>query len=84
MEIFYNGLNGQTKTVVDSAVGGTLMSKTVDVAYSLLDEIATNSYQQLSECSSAKRAAGLYEVDPITALTTQALVCPPLYHIPLY
>lgn len=71
MKIFYNKLNGQTKIVVDSAIEETLMSKTVHVVYSLLVEIATNSYQWPNEHSSAKKVVGLYEVDTITILTTQ-------------
>ncbi|XP_022866538.1 uncharacterized protein LOC111386305 [Olea europaea var. sylvestris] len=70
-QTFYNGLNGQTRIVVDSAVGGALLSKTPNEAYALLDEIATNSYQWPSERSSAKKVAGLYEVDPITVLAAQ-------------
>ncbi|XP_022855695.1 uncharacterized protein LOC111376916 [Olea europaea var. sylvestris] len=71
IQTFYNGLNGQTRIVVDSAAGGALLSKTLNEAYALLDEIATNSYQWPSESSSAKKVAGLYEVDPITALAAQ-------------
>ena len=33
----YNGLNGQTRTIVDAASGGTLMSKTAEGATSLLE-----------------------------------------------
>lgn len=44
-EIFYNELNGQTRTIMDTVMKGTLMAKTTDGAYSLLDDIATNSYQ---------------------------------------
>lgn len=47
IEILYNRLNGQIETIVYAAVGGTLMSKTTDNVYSLLDEITTNSYQGL-------------------------------------
>ncbi|XP_068638466.1 uncharacterized protein [Aristolochia californica] len=35
VQMFYNGLNGQTRTIVDTASGGTLMSKTVEGATSL-------------------------------------------------
>ncbi|XP_022852858.1 uncharacterized protein LOC111374418 [Olea europaea var. sylvestris] len=71
IQTFYNGLNGQTRIVVDSAAGSALLSKTPNEAYALLDEIATNSYQWLSERSSAKKVASLYEVDPIIALAAQ-------------
>ncbi|XP_022875736.1 uncharacterized protein LOC111394206 [Olea europaea var. sylvestris] len=71
IQTFYSGLNGQTPIVVDSAAGSALLSKIPDEAYALLDEIATNNYQWPSERPSAKKVAGLYEVDPITSVTTQ-------------
>ncbi|XP_022874195.1 uncharacterized protein LOC111393026 [Olea europaea var. sylvestris] len=71
IEIFYNGLNGQTRTMVDAAARGILMAKTVEVAYALLDDIATNSYQWPSERLGVKKVAGLHEVDHITALAAQ-------------
>lgn len=71
IELFYNGLNDQTRTIVNSAAGETLMSKTLDVAYSLLDEIATNSYQWPSERSNVRKVAGRHEVDPIIVHAAQ-------------
>lgn len=71
MGIFYNRLNGQTWIVVDSVAEGTLISKTTNMSYALLDQIANNSYQWPSEYSSAKKVVGLYDVDPITSLTAQ-------------
>ena len=49
------------------------MDKTVDVAYALLEDIASNNYQCPSEWSIAKKAVGVFEVDQLTALTTQIL-----------
>ncbi|XP_022897631.1 uncharacterized protein LOC111411323 [Olea europaea var. sylvestris] len=71
IEIFYNGLNGQTRTMVDAAARGILMAKTAEDAYALLDDIATNSYQWLSKRSGVKKVVGLHEVDPITVLAAQ-------------
>ena len=42
--MFYNGLNGQTRTIVDAASGGTLMSKIAEGATSLLEEMASKNY----------------------------------------
>ncbi|XP_041000626.1 uncharacterized protein LOC121246513 [Juglans microcarpa x Juglans regia] len=44
-KMFYNGLNGQTRTIVDVAAGETLMLKTVEGAIFLLEEMASNNYQ---------------------------------------
>ncbi|XP_022858882.1 uncharacterized protein LOC111379688 [Olea europaea var. sylvestris] len=71
IEIFYNGLNGQTKTMVDAAMEGILTTKTAKAANAFLDDIATNHYQWPSERSSIKKVTELHEVDPITALAAQ-------------
>ena len=42
---FYNGLSDSTKTVIDALVGGALMKKTIDQAYGILEDMATNSNQ---------------------------------------
>ncbi|XP_068636070.1 uncharacterized protein [Aristolochia californica] len=67
--MFYNGLNGQTRTIVDAASSGTLMSKTVQDATSLLEEMASNNYQWQNERTMAKKFATLSH--QISALTTQ-------------
>ncbi|KAI3465801.1 hypothetical protein Pfo_022464 [Paulownia fortunei] len=71
VQYFYNGLNGQTRTIIDAAAGGTLMSKTANKAYILLEDMATNSYQWPSERSSIKRVAGVLDVDSFTQLAAQ-------------
>ena len=47
--MFCNGLNGQTRTIADAIVGGTLLSKTAEEAQLLLEEMASNNYQQPNE-----------------------------------
>ncbi|XP_075486399.1 uncharacterized protein LOC142526010 [Primulina tabacum] len=59
IELFYNGLNGQTRTTVDAAAGGTIFAKSPEQAYDLLEQMTINSYQWPSE------RAG------VSALTTQ-------------
>ncbi|XP_075500193.1 uncharacterized protein LOC142538778 [Primulina tabacum] len=71
IELFYNGLNGQTRGTVDAAVGGTIFTKSPAQAYDLLEQMTINSYQWPSERSGVKRAVGVYAVDPITSLTAQ-------------
>ena len=43
IQMFYNGLNRQTRTIVDAASSGTLMSKTVEGATFLLEEMVSNN-----------------------------------------
>ena len=69
--MFCNGLNGQTRTIVDAAFGGTLKSKTAEGATSLLEEMASNNYQWLTERTMAKKVAGIHEFDPFAALSAQ-------------
>ncbi|XP_073038289.1 uncharacterized protein [Primulina eburnea] len=71
IELFYNGLNGQRRTTVDAAAGGTIFSKYPTQAYDLLEQMTINSYQWPSERSGVQRTAGVYDVDPITSLIAQ-------------
>ena len=66
--MFYNGLNGQTRMIVDVAASGTLLSKTSDEAYHLLEEMSANNCQWPSERSMAKKTIGIIEIDPIVSL----------------
>ena len=48
IQTFYNGLNGQTKSIVDAA--GSLMTKTYEEAYELMEKLASNHYQMDNDC----------------------------------
>ena len=71
IQMFYNGLNGQTRTIVDATSGGTLMSKTVKGATSLSEEMALNNYQWPTERTMATKVAGIHELDPFATLSAQ-------------
>ncbi|PON51070.1 hypothetical protein PanWU01x14_219280 [Parasponia andersonii] len=71
LQTFYNGLSGSTRTLVDAAAGGSLMEKTEEAAYELLEEMAANAYQLPIERSTPKKAYGVHEVDALTTLTAQ-------------
>ena len=66
IQLFYNGLNGQTRTIVDAAASSTLLSKTDEEAHRLLEEMSTNNCQWLGECSMAKKATGIHELKFLT------------------
>ena len=57
--------------MLDAAAGGTLIRKMPEEAYDLLEEMASNSYQWQCERGSAKKAAGVHNVDTYTALSAQ-------------
>ena len=42
---FYNGLRDATRTVIDASAEGALMKKTMDQAYEILEDAATNTNQ---------------------------------------
>ena len=42
---FYNGLSDSTRTIIDASTGGALMKKTINQAYGILENMASNSNQ---------------------------------------
>ncbi|KAF5458894.1 hypothetical protein F2P56_022888 [Juglans regia] len=69
--MFYNGLKGQTRTIVDAAFGGTLMSKTAEGATYLLEEMASNNYQWPTERTMTMKVLGIHKLEPLAALSVQ-------------
>ena len=45
VHIFYNELNGPTRTIIDVAAKGALLGKTADKAFNLMEEMTINSCQ---------------------------------------
>ena len=54
-QTFYSGINQSSHLILNAATGGTLMRKTPEEAYELLEKIATNSYQWDNERANKKR-----------------------------
>ncbi|KAJ8768975.1 hypothetical protein K2173_023970 [Erythroxylum novogranatense] len=67
---FYTGMNPSTRSTIDTATGGSLMRKTPDQAYRLIDKMATSSFQYHSERHS-KRPTGARVVDNTVVLSAQ-------------
>ena len=55
VQTFYNGSGSNTRTMIDTAAGGTLMGKTPEKVYELLEEMASNNYQWSSERSMPRK-----------------------------
>ncbi|WRX19288.1 Retrotransposon gag domain - like 10 [Theobroma cacao] len=68
VQTFYNGLSGQVRTTIDAIAGAALMAKSIDKAYNLLEEIATNNYQWPTERAMHKRVAEIHDVNVFSAL----------------
>ncbi|XP_010248013.1 PREDICTED: uncharacterized protein LOC104590935 [Nelumbo nucifera] len=70
VQTFYSGINQSNHSMLDAVAGGTLMRKTPEEAYELLEEMAANSYQWGNEKSN-KKGVGIYNADSITTLSAQ-------------
>ena len=55
---FYNGLSDSTRTVIDASARGALMKKTIDQAYGILEDMATNSNQWPRDRMIPRKAVG--------------------------
>ena len=71
VQIFYNGLNYQTRQTVDAAAGGTLNHKTPEESLTLFEDMAANSYEWSHGRGREKRAAGVLEVNVATTIMSQ-------------
>ena len=54
------------RSTIDAAEGETLMSKTEDEAYNLIEEMELNNFQWSAEQTQPKRVGGKHKVDGIT------------------
>ena len=45
IQVFYNGVTRLVMSAIDAEARGTLMNKTEDEAYNLVEEIALNNFQ---------------------------------------
>ena len=55
---FYNGLRNATRTMIDASAGGSLMKKTTDQAYEILEDATTNTNQWPREKATPVKAVG--------------------------
>ena len=71
VQTFYNGCSTNLRSMIDAAIGGTLNNKTLEEAYNLLEEMASNSYQWPTKRIPVRKASGVREVDAFTAIVAQ-------------
>ena len=67
---FYNGLRNATRTVIDASTGGSLMKKTTDQAYEILEDVATNTNQWPREKTTSVKAVGGADNEVLNNLVT--------------
>ncbi|EOY26830.1 Uncharacterized protein TCM_028782 [Theobroma cacao] len=71
VQTFYSGLFGSIRTTIDVAACRTLMGKSIDEAYDLLEEMTFSIYQWPFERLVLRKVASVHELDSIIALTAQ-------------
>ncbi|KAG9450614.1 hypothetical protein H6P81_010579 [Aristolochia fimbriata] len=71
VQTFYNGVTTQARSIMDAAAGGTMNRKTPEEAYDLIEEMTANTYLYPVERTTVRRAAGIHNVDQVTALQSQ-------------
>ena len=70
IQTFYNGLISGHRAMIDVTAGGSLMRKTLDDAYQLLDDMANNAFNWQSERANRK-PAGIHSIDTLSSLSAQ-------------
>ena len=70
---FYNGLTRTTRTLLDALPRDALMNKSANEAYQLLENMALNNFQWLSERVALKKPVEVHELDVSNNLVVQVL-----------
>lgn len=60
---FYNGLMSQTMSIVDISASGSIMTKTYDEAYELMEKLALNHHQMMYDKTMRKVVLGIIQMD---------------------
>jgi len=71
IQAFYNGVTQLVRSTIDVATGGTLMNKTENDVYNLIEEMMLNNFQWSTERGQVKRVGGKFEVDALTLLSAK-------------
>ena len=71
IQAFYNGVTQSVRSIIDVAVGGTLMSKIGDNTYNLIEEMAFNNFQWSNKRDQPKRVRDKLKVDALTLLSAK-------------
>ncbi|VFQ70739.1 unnamed protein product, partial [Cuscuta campestris] len=72
MTAFYEGLNENSRILLDASAGGSFMSLELDEAEELIERISTNGSTWYSDRPSAQpKIGGMYEVDQMSAMAAK-------------
>ena len=70
---FYNGLRDATRTFIDASARGSLMKKTTDQAYEILEDTATNTNQWPKDRITPVKAMGGTDNEVLSNLVTHVV-----------
>ena len=70
LNIFHNGLRPNTKMILDTAVGGTMMAVDVQRATPIIDALASTDYQAQYDWQGVQKK-GVFELNNIDAILAQ-------------
>ena len=70
IQTFYNGLRLEHRAMVDATTGGSLMGKTPEDAYGLLDDMALNAFSWNTD-KTARKPSGIHSISTQAALAAQ-------------
>ena len=65
---FYNGLSDSARTIIDASARGALMKKTIDKAYEISEDTATNSNQWPRDRSAPRRPLASADTEVLSNL----------------
>ena len=71
IQSFYNGVTQSVNSTIDAEAGGTLMNKTEDEAYNLIEQMGLNNFQWSTQRGQPKWVGGKLEVDALTFLSAK-------------
>ncbi|KAK9008896.1 hypothetical protein V6N11_080373 [Hibiscus sabdariffa] len=70
--MFYNGVNAPTRMMLDASANGTLLDKSPEEAFDILDRIANNDYQfPTARLGAGRRASGKLDLDANDSVSAQ-------------
>ncbi|XP_060178205.1 uncharacterized protein LOC132608142 [Lycium barbarum] len=69
--IFYHGLKPSSRNVIHAAAGGSIMGKTIEEAFQMMNEISENAIQWSSDRAINKKVATVIQADALNTLTQQ-------------
>ena len=68
---FYNGLRDSARIIIDASTGGSLMKKTTDQAYEILEDTTTNSNKWPRDRSAPRKSLASADTEVLKNLVNQ-------------